>query len=363
MIAITVGFLLVMSGCGIPQLRQALPGPALPESFGVPTNAEPVYGAANSETSGGSTHVVSFVQAARPIIPDAPNAVYDPATSSDTQAGGAGASAVGSDAERIGPGVVSSDNSSSIGFLDFFNDPALSGLIEQALVGNQELNILAEEIRIACNEVQARQGEYLPFVTLGAGAGVEKSGVFTRAGAVEEQLEIRPGQPFPDPLPDFLVATNISWELDIWRKLRNAKDAAALRFLATQEGRNYVITRLVAEVADEYYELLALDNRLETLDRTIAIQQRSLEVAEAKKAAGRGTELAVQRFLAEVHKNQSEKLIIHQGIVEVENRINFLVGRYPQRVERMPTAYIDLYLPALGTGLPSQLLSNRADIR
>lgn len=363
LIVITVGFVLVMPGCGIPQLRQAQPGPALPETFGAQTMAQPVYNTTGQHGFGEPTQFVSYVQAARPIIPDAPNAMYDPATSSDMPAGSAGAGAVGPNIEPIDPGMVSSDNSSQVGFLDFFNDPALSGLIEQALVGNQELNILAEEIAIACNEVQARRGEYLPFATLGAGAGLEKSGQFTHWGAVEDQLEVLPGKPFPDPLPDFLVATNISWEIDIWRKLRNAKDAAALRFLATQEGRNYVITRLVAEVADEYYELLSLDNQMETLDRTIAIQQRSLEVAKAKKAAGRGTELAVQRFLAEVHKNQSEKLIIHQEIVEVENRINFLVGRYPQRVERMPMAYLDMYLPALGSGLPSQLLSNRADIR
>lgn len=124
-----------------------------------------------------------------------------------------------------------------------------------------------------------------------------------------------------------------------------------------------MVTRLVAEIADEYYALLALDNRLTTLDRTIEIQQHSLEVAQAMKAAGRSTELAVQRFQAEVRKNQSEKLIVRQEIVEVENRINFLAGRFPQRVERMPVQYIDLYLPALGTGVPSDLLMNRADIR
>lgn len=259
--------------------------------------------------------------------------------------------------------VYSLENSSQIPLNAFFDDPLLVGLINEALSGNQELRILAEEINIANNEAYARSGEYLPFVTLGGSAGLEKPSRFSRAGAVEEQLEVAPGRGFPEPLPDFLVATNVSWELDIWRKLRNAQDAATLRFLGTQEGRNYIVTRLVAEVAENYYELLALDNRLRTLQQTIEIQRQSLKVAQAKKEAGRGTELAVQRFQAEVRKNESEKLIIQQEIVEAENRINLLVGRYPQPVERRSVEYIDLNLAALSAGLPSQLLQNRADIR
>jgi len=254
------------------------------------------------------------------------------------------------------------DNSSHVSRFEFFNDPHLTRLIEQALNGNQELRILAEEIQVAANEVQARSGEYLPFVTFGAGAGVEKSGVFTRDGAVEEQLEIRPGQPFPDPLPDFLIATNVSWELDIWRKLRNARDAAGLRYLGTADGRNYILTRMVAEVAENYYELLALDNRLITLNQTIAIQEQSLETSQKMKEQARGTELAVQRFQAEVRKNQSERLIIAQEIVEAENRINYLLGRYPQPVERTSVEYIDLNLSAINAGIPAELLRNRSDI-
>ena len=125
-----------------------------------------------------------------------------------------------------------------------------------------------------------------------------------------------------------------------------------MRYLASQEGRNYIVTRLVAEIAETYYELLALDNRLLTLKQTIRIQQESLDVAKAKKEAGRGTELAVQRFQAEVRKNESELLVIKQAIIEAENRINFLVGRYPQPVERSSVDYINLNLTSLSPNLP-----------
>jgi NodT family efflux transporter outer membrane factor (OMF) lipoprotein len=260
-------------------------------------------------------------------------------------------------------GAVSAENSAQLAWCEFFNDPLLTNLISQALVDNQELRILNEEIRIANYEILSRQGEYLPFVSFGSRAALEKSSRFTREGAVEEELEVAPGKHFPEPLPDFLVAANVAWEIDIWKKLRNARSAAALRYLGTREGRNYVVTRMVSEVAENYYELLALDNRLATLDRTIGIQDQTLETAKALKAAARGTELAVQRFEAEVRKNQSERLVIQQEIVEAENRINFLAGRFPQPVARASLNYIDLDLRALSLGVPSQLLQNRADIR
>ena len=260
-------------------------------------------------------------------------------------------------------GATSPDNSGQLGYREFFDDPVLTDLIDQALVGNQELNILRQEVRIACLEVQSRRGEYFPFVSLGAFAGLDKASRFTRAGAVEDQLLVAPGKGFPDPLPNFLLAADVTWEIDIWKKLRNAKNAAAYRYLGTRDGQNYVVTRLVAEVAENYYELLALDNQLQTLDKTIEIQEQSLKTARSMKEFARETELAVQRFEAEVRKNQSEKLIIQQDIVEVENRINFLVGRYPQPVDRMSTEYIDLNLHSLAVGYPSELLRNRADIR
>ncbi len=260
-------------------------------------------------------------------------------------------------------GVTSLDNSAQLGWCQFFDDPALKCLISEALAGNQELKILAQDIRIANNEFLARRGAIFPFLSLGSRAGIEKSSRFTREGAVEDQLTAAPGKGFPEPLPNFLVAADVTWEVDIWRRLRNARDAASLRYLGTQAGRNYVVTRLVADVAENYYELLALDNRLLILDKTIQIQQASLSTARAFKEAARGTELAVQRFQAEVQKNQSEKLIIQQQITEAENRINYLAGRYPQPVVRSKVDYVDLNLRALSAGVPSQQLLNRADIR
>lgn len=259
--------------------------------------------------------------------------------------------------------VADEQTSAQLGWCEFFEDPMLQVLISESLAGNQELKILAQDIRIANNDILARRGFLFPFVSLGGRAGLEKPSRFTRFGAVEDQLEVAPGKGFPEPLPNFLLGADVTWEIDIWRKLRNARDAATLRYLGTRSGRAFVVTRLVAEVAEKYYELLAADNRLETLEKTIQIQQASLATAKALKDAGRGTELAVQRFQAEVEKNESQRTIIQQQIVEMENRINFLAGRFPQPIQRPTVEFIDVTLQTLGAGVPSQQLLFRNDIR
>lgn len=259
-------------------------------------------------------------------------------------------------------GASSPANSAQLPAEQFYNDPILNGLIEQALVNNRELKIMEEEIQIASNEIMARQGAYLPFLLFGASASAEKPSRPTFQGAVEEELDILPGRPFPDPLPNYQFGLNLIWELDIWRELRNARDAAGERYNAAIERRNYFVTRLVADVADNYYELMALDQRLENLNEIIQLQEQSLKIAESRFKAARSTELPVRRFEAEVRKNQSRKQIVEQSIIEVENRINFLLNRNPQRVVRNSQQFFDLEFP-LNLGIPAELLQNRPDIR
>jgi NodT family efflux transporter outer membrane factor (OMF) lipoprotein len=300
---IACGMLLVLSSCGIPNFRQALPGPVLPANY---------------------------------------RAGYH--------------------------GAASAENSSQVPIEDFFNDPLLSRLICQSLAGNQDLKIMYEDVQIARNEILARSGAYLPAVGLQGFAGIARDSQFTPLGAAEKDLTYLPGQNFPGVPGNFLVGADIAWQVDIWRQLRNAKDAAVLRFLASNDGRNYAVTRLVAEIAENYYMLMALDKRLENLDQIIALQEQSLKFADARMQAAADIQgaLPVKRFQAEVRKNQSEKLIVKQDIIQVENRINFLAGRYPQPVERKTgdfMDFIDLNLHALSAGVPAQLLQNRPDIR
>ncbi len=180
-------------------------------------------------------------------------------------------------------GTTDPENSAQLPIAEFFNDPQLLGLIDQALWGNQELRILAQDIAIAQNEIWRRSGAYLPFLTFGANSSYDKLSTFTPLGSDLSQITTPVGGPFPNPLPDFLLAGDITWQIDIWRQLRNARDAQSLRYLGTIDGRNYVVTRMVAEIADNYYRLMGLDKQLETLDGTIALFEKSLAMAKAKK--------------------------------------------------------------------------------
>jgi outer membrane protein, multidrug efflux system len=246
---------------------------------------------------------------------------------------------------------------------DYFKDQQLIALIDTALSKNQELNIVLQEIQIAQNEVRARKGAYLPFLSAEVGAGVEKTPRYTSRGASDAMSEIKPGTPTPEILPNYLVGLNVSWEADIWKKLRNSKKAAVMKYLASVDGKNFMVTNLISEIANSYYELEALDNQLEILRNNIEIQQNALEIVKLEKIAAKVTELAVRKFEAEVLKNQSRQYAILQEITVTENRINYLVGRFPQPVIRNSKAFTDLPIDTILSGIPSQLLENRPDIQ
>ncbi|WP_125719958.1 TolC family protein [Flavobacterium ustbae] len=254
-------------------------------------------------------------------------------------------------------------NTSSLKWKEFFKDQNLVELIDVALKNNQELNMTLQEIEIAKNDIRVRKGALLPSVGVRAGAGVEKVGRYTSQGAGDATTEIKPGIETPDPLGDFTIAAYANWEVDIWKKLRNSKKAAVNRYLATIEGKNFVVTNLIAEIADSYYELLALDSQLDIVKQTIALQSNALEIVKIQKQAARATELGVQKFQAEVLTSKSLEFDILQRIKENENKINFLLGRYPQDIKRDKTNFTDLLPAVVNSGIPSQLLLNRPDVK
>lgn len=245
----------------------------------------------------------------------------------------------------------------------YFNDTDLIALIDTALKNNQELNMALQEIEVSRNEIRARKGEYLPFLGLLGQAGVAKEGRYTRHGAVDENLEIAPGTRFPTPLPDYGVRAFATWEVDIWKKLRSAKKASVHRYMASVEGKNLIVTNLIAEIASSYYELLALDNMLSIVDKGVEIQTSALQIVKQQKEAARVTQLAVNRFEAQLLNTSNLRYAIRQGIVESENRIHFLIGGFPGPIQRNPTIFNTISLDSIGAGIPAQLLSNRPDIR
>lgn len=245
----------------------------------------------------------------------------------------------------------------------YFKDQNLINLIDTALKNNQELQITLQEIEIAKNDIRVKKGLLLPTVGLGTGAGIERVGKYTSQGAGDASAEIMPGIKVPEDLQDYKLGVYAHWEVDIWKKLRNSKKAAVSRYLATVEGKNFVITNLIAEVADSYYELLALDSQLAIVRQNITLQTNALEIVKFQKEAARATELGVQKFQAEVMASKSMEFNILQSIKETENKINFLLGQYPQEIKRDQSNFLVLTPSVINSGIPSQLLANRPDIK
>ncbi|WP_343661181.1 efflux transporter outer membrane subunit [Chryseobacterium sp.] len=255
------------------------------------------------------------------------------------------------------------NNSGTTPWRQFFTDPNLVTLIETALKNNQELLITLQEIEIAKSGVLAKKGRLSPTVSAGIGAGLKKSGRYTSEGAGDATTEIEPGKEMPDPLGNFEAGLNASWEIDIWKKLRTEKESAVAHYLSTVEGKNFVLSNLIEEVADNYYELLALDNQLDIIQQYIKLQQRALEISKIQKEAAAATELAVKKFEAELAKSKAAEYTIRQQITEKENEINALLGRYPQPIVRTKENFMSTIPQTVYTGIPSQLLANRPDIK
>jgi len=255
------------------------------------------------------------------------------------------------------------NNSGTTPWRQFFTDPNLVALIETALKNNQELMITLQEIEIAKSGVLAKKGRLTPTVSAGIGAGVKKAGRYTSEGSGDATTEIEPGKEMPDPLGNFEGGLMANWEVDIWKKLRTEKESAVAHYLSTVEGKNFILSNLIEEVADNYYELLALDNQLDIIQQYTKLQQRALEISKIQKEAAAATELAVKKFEAELAKSKASEFTIRQEITEKENEINALCGRFPQPIVRSKGDFMSMIPQTVYTGIPSQLLANRPDIK
>ncbi|WP_026261958.1 TolC family protein [Spirosoma panaciterrae] len=249
----------------------------------------------------------------------------------------------------------------------FFADTNLTRLIDTALTSNLDLRIATQRIEVARANFEYSRGFLAPQVNAVASAGVDRYGEYTMTGVGNYDTNlsdnIRGSQLTPNPTPDYFLGARSSWEVDIWGKLRNRKKSAYIRLLASEKGRQAVTTALVAEIARYYYNLLALDGELEILQENIDYQQKAVDLVSIQKQAGRVTELAVQQFRAQLLNTQSRIGQVKQQIVENENQLNRLLGRYPQTIRRGKSLQ-ERELPSqVLAGLPTQMLIRRPDIQ
>jgi NodT family efflux transporter outer membrane factor (OMF) lipoprotein len=236
-------------------------------------------------------------------------------------------------------------------------------LIDEGLSNNLDALIALQRIEQSKASVLYYKGALLPAVGAGGSAALNRYGLYTMDGSGNITTEILPGEIMPFNLPDYYVGLQASWEADITGRLRNRKRAAAARYLATVEGRKWLVTNLIAEVVSAYYNLLALDQELAITRSTILLQENALSIVTIQKQVGRANELAVKQFQAQLQNTRSLEAEIQQQIVEGETRMALLLGKFPQQIER-DSASFHRQIPALlQTGVPSDLLRNRPDIK
>ena len=254
-------------------------------------------------------------------------------------------------------------NSAQIKWRDFFADKYLVSLIDTAIQKNLDLMVTFQEIEVAKSNMRLKKGQMYPTISGVGSAGKTKVGRYTSEGAGDASADITPGRLVPSPLNDYMLGLQTSWEADIWGKLRNSKKAAVSRYLGSIEGKNFVVTNLVADVSNSYYELLALDSELEILRKSIQLQKNGLEIVKVQKEAGVANELAVKQFEAQLYNYQSQEFDLLQQISETENKLNALLGRFPQNIARDQTTFTDRMPREIKTGIPAQLLKNRPDVK
>lgn len=237
---------------------------------------------------------------------------------------------------------------------ELFNDPILVQHIEKALQQNLDIRIAMENIAAA--EAYMKQGKmgYAPTLNIGGdythSVNSKNSSTAAMFGGERNRID------------QYQATANLSWELDVWGKIRSNKRAFAASYLQTLSAHQAVKTQLISTVSTTYFQLLSLDEQKRITEETIENRKSSLETITALKDAGQVTEVAVKQTEAQLLNAQSLLVDIKNNIKLTENVLSIILAENPNSIQRSSLATQKLNTD-LNIGLPIQLLSNRPDVR
>ncbi len=254
------------------------------------------------------------------------------------------------------PASQDTGNIANIPWKQFFTNKELVALIDTALENNNDLQLAVRNIEIANRSYRAARLGSLPDITLSAGASILNPSDNSINGLSSELLLQS------HHIEDYSLGMGISWEADIWGKVKNQKKEALARYLQTQEARKAVQTTLIAAIANGYYNLLMLDRQLQIARKNYALSDSTLQILRAQYNAAQVTSLAVQQV--EAQQLTAAQLIpaIEQEIVIQENALSVLSGTNPAGISRNKSLD-ELLLPGVSSGMPSALLDRRPDVK
>ena len=234
-----------------------------------------------------------------------------------------------------------------------FNDPVLNSLIRIALLENKDLQIATARIGQFMGQYMTTRSSLFPQIEAGASGGNEqlsRRGLPPLSSSVDRRNDV------------WEVFLNGSWEIDIWGKIRRSTEAARANILSSEEGRRAVILSLVADVASAYIDLRDADKELEISRMTAEAYRESLRIFELRLKEGFSSSVEVQMITSEYEQAMSRISFYEKTIPQLENALCILLGRNPGPIPRGRTLD-ELTLPIVPSGLPSDLLAQRPDIR
>lgn len=240
----------------------------------------------------------------------------------------------------------------NVSWKEIFTDQKLAAHIEKALSNNLDIRIALQNIEAAQAYVKQGKAAYFPTITGNASYTHSTQSMNTQFGALIGQRQF---------LNQYEISGSLSWEADIWGKIRSNQRAFVASYLQSVSAHQAVKSELVAGIASTYYQLLALDEQKRITEETIANRESSVETIKLLKDAGNVTEVAVRQTEAQLLNAKALLLDIDNNIKLMENSFSILLGEAPQNIER-GTLNAQVVNADMKTGVPIQLLSNRPDV-
>lgn len=250
------------------------------------------------------------------------------------------------------------ENIAKTSYKDFFKDPVLVKLIDKAVVQNNDFLVALKQIEYASLAyTQSKWGNVPTISATLANASISRPSDNSMNGMMAGQFM---GRKYTE---DYTTSVNFSWEADIWGKIKGRKEQALADYLKTQEAAKAVKTQLVASVVQGYYNLLMLDTQLQITKSNLEYSDSTLKFLTKQQELGLTTALAVQQ--QEILKDQIVKSIpaIESSIAIQENALSLLTGSMPDKIERSGSLNNIQSPDRISTGIPSELLSYRPDIK
>jgi multidrug efflux system outer membrane protein len=251
---------------------------------------------------------------------------------------------------QLGP--AQADSLADLPWWEMFRDPALQGLLGEAVAGNRDLRSAIARVEVARAEVGVARSPLFPSVGYEADAARAKNvvqlGDVSTIGGTEDI---------------FFAGVNAAWELDVWGRVRRSTEAARGDLLATEAFQRGILVSLVAQVAQAYFRLLELDAELEITRRSSQAFQNTRDLFDQRFTGGVGSRLPVTRAEAARARTAARIPELEAAITATENQLSVLLGRVPDAIPRGAVLSAQALPPAVPAGLPSGLLERRPDIQ